>query len=134
MCGLANEFLLIADNGDGSCTAVSFSGGKSAVVSCLKLVYGTVCNTLLSSVVVIIQRTRSVPYVPPNIEQWLRNMGLAGVGVLAQSLSIQIDHTPNPIPPSIAPVFFANLSQVCHVPGQISGGQRMWILSASPLE
>lgn len=111
VCGTFDELLQITDNGDGTCSATRYTAGTSAVVSCASLAYGGVCNSLLAPVTIVMRRTSGAPYVQPNINQWLTNMGLAGVTVLAQALTVLVDHSPFPVPPSIAPVFFTNLKQ-----------------------
>jgi hypothetical protein len=116
VCGSSDGDLRITDNGDGTCSAIKFTAGASSRINCSSLAYGAVCNSLLSSVTITMRRTSSGPYQQPNINQWLRNMGLASVGVLAQALTVLVDHSPLPVPPYVFPFFFTNLTQACPPP------------------
>jgi hypothetical protein len=119
-CGSLYGFLSIADNGDGTCSAFRIeqttAGGTSTTVglSCTALAYPGIasCASIQSAVKITIRRLRNVAYVQPDINKWLTNMGLNNVIVIANALTVEVDHSPFPIPQFINPVFFTALRQV----------------------
>lgn len=108
------------DNGDGTCAAFRIeqqnaSGpGIPIGLNCNSPAYApnATCGAILSSVKIGIRRVSSGQYVQPDINKWLTNMGLAGVNLIAGILTVEVDHTPFPIPQFIAPAFFTSLVQV----------------------
>eukprot|EP00884_Botryococcus_braunii_P020167 jgi/Botrbrau1/6834/Bobra.0153s0029.1 len=119
-CGSLYGFLSIVDNGDGTCSAFrieqSTAGGTQTTVAlnCNQLAFPSVasCASIQSAVKISIRRIRTVGYVQPDINKWLTNMGLANVIVIANALTVEVDHSPFPIPQFINPVFFTSLRQV----------------------
>nr|AWI73731.1 polysaccharide associated protein [Botryococcus braunii] len=119
-CGSLYGFLSIADNGDGTCSAfrieqTSATGTPTTVaLNCNQLAFPGIasCASIQSAVKITIRRTRSVAYIQPDINKWLTNMGLNNVIVIANALTVEVDHSPFPIPQFINPVFFTLLRQV----------------------
>lgn len=120
VCGSLFGFLSIADNGDGTCSAFRIeqtsAGAPSTTfpLTCTALAYPGIsnCASIQSAVKITIRRLRSVTYVAPDINKWLTNMGVATAVVIANALTVEVDHSPFVIPPFISPTFFTFLKQV----------------------
>jgi hypothetical protein len=67
---------------------------------------------------VVFAKRTTAPYVQPDMQRWLTQMGIGSATVLARPLTIYVDHAPNPVPQFINPSFFPNLLQVPPWPTQ----------------
>lgn len=115
VCGGLNQALLISvrDNGDGTCTASLRTGTSTSAVSCTSPVFQKVCDSVQASVALTFARqSAAVPY-SQSMGNWLNLMGIGNATVIAQPLTITVEHAAAvPVPQFIAPIFFQRLSQV----------------------
>jgi hypothetical protein len=113
-----NDVITITDAGDGSALVQTIIGGainQFAITTSSppNFLYGKACQNLWVKFLTInFQRSRTdVAYNPNNINLFLTILGLNTVRVLTGALTVQVTHTPNPIPVSIAPSFLNFLLQ-----------------------
>eukprot|EP00884_Botryococcus_braunii_P021318 jgi/Botrbrau1/7870/Bobra.9_2s0046.1 len=105
--------IFVIDNGDGTCTAAFLSGSTARGVSCTSSLFGRVCDTIQASVILIFgRRSAATPYVQL-MQKWLSGMGIGSASIIAQPLTIYVDHKLNvPVPQYIQPDFYRSLTQV----------------------
>eukprot|EP00884_Botryococcus_braunii_P023498 jgi/Botrbrau1/9832/Bobra.0313s0011.2 len=115
VCGSLTQptTIFVIDNGDGTCTAAFLSGSTARGVSCTSSLFGRVCDTIQASVILIFsRRSAATPYVQL-MQQWLSGMGIESASIIAQPLTIYVDHKLNvPLPQYIQPDFYRSLTQV----------------------
>eukprot|EP00884_Botryococcus_braunii_P014746 jgi/Botrbrau1/23272/Bobra.0102s0015.1 len=115
VCGSLTQSTLIyvIDNGDGTCTASFQSGSTARLVSCTSSLFGKVCDTIQASVVLVFsRRSAATPYVQL-MQTWLNGMGIGSASIIAQPLTIYVDHKLSvPVPQYIQPDFYRSLTQV----------------------
>jgi hypothetical protein len=63
----------------------------------------------MNNVLVQIRRVSTTVFTVNNIQTWLLKLGIGNIQVLTGALTVYVDHTPNPIPPTILPNFFSSL-------------------------
>lgn len=122
VCGTVGGFVQVTDNGDGTCSAFTSAAGVfNPIPNCASLAYPSqgICNSLRSDLKITIRRASGAPYVQPDINKWLTQMGLNNVSLSQGSLTVELDHSPYPIPPTLAPSFLPFIRQVCHHPGSL---------------
>lgn len=120
VCGSVGGFVSVTDNGDGTCSAFVTEGTVTTpIANCATLAYPSlgVCQSLRSNIKISIRRASSAPYVQPDIQKWLTQLGLNSIVISQGSLTVEVNHSPFPpipsaFPPTIGPFFLPNIRQV----------------------
>lgn len=116
VCGSSTDFINIRDLGNGQCVSNSQVAPSTSFVAgnCTLPYFKTTCGSYAGFLNIFIGNdfnATALTYVPPNIEKWLTNIGLANVNVIDGNLGVFVDYSPFPIPSKIAPVFLSSLEQ-----------------------
>lgn len=109
------DYILVRDNGDGTAQYQAKIASMPSSGIPTRPLYSNPCTLLNADLVIIMRKGSSAPYVQPDINRWLTTLGIGSPQVIAGTLTIYADHTPNALTVPISPVFLATLQQVRHL-------------------
>eukprot|EP00884_Botryococcus_braunii_P018865 jgi/Botrbrau1/5662/Bobra.0071s0008.1 len=111
VCGMPNDAIEIRDFGNGTAGAVVVKNGTFSTVNIgTNLFPGPACQTYLGSITLTAAyASNSTPYVPPAFQTWLSQLGVGLLQSIGGTLTLNVDHFPNPIPVVLNPSFLPTL-------------------------
>eukprot|EP00884_Botryococcus_braunii_P011855 jgi/Botrbrau1/20670/Bobra.0058s0004.1 len=112
-CGTLNDYVLLIDQGDGSCFMQTIINNAPVVGPCQGPIFPgfSTCSSLNASLVLVFKRNNPNVAYSNNMQNWLNLVGIGNPRLAFAPITIYVDHAPYPLPP-IAPLFLLNLVQV----------------------
>eukprot|EP00884_Botryococcus_braunii_P023049 jgi/Botrbrau1/9428/Bobra.0252s0052.1 len=119
VCAVYTEIKIVDyGNGEADCAGSIPGDPRLFLRPCTFNMFAVSCAQFTGSLTIYIKNSynRSAEtYVPPQIDQWLTNIGLGSLEVLGSYLEIYVFHGEGAIPVDIAPVFLTSLRRASSV-------------------
>jgi hypothetical protein len=120
VCGTTDYAIQVQYSGNSSCLARLFISNvqqnlTAAQSACGASLFTTSCQTYAGNLYLFITNqvnANATTYFPPRFDTALTNLGIGSVATIELVLSINVDHSPFPIPINIAPFFLPTLRDV----------------------